>query len=108
MKANGNSGKKNFKMSVILFSCAGVLLALMITLCAVFPMYEPIIALLFSSTAMDSATRASGEALATQIVEEGVVMVENNDEVLPLDKDEDKNVAVLGWASTQWVMGGSG
>lgn len=51
--------------------------------------------------------RKKGEALATKIVEEGVVMVKN-DNSLPLDKTKDKKVNVFGWGSTQWIGGGSG
>ena len=52
--------------------------------------------------------RESGEKLAKEIVEEGVVLVKNDDEVLPLNKALNKKVNVFGWGSTLWVPGGSG
>lgn len=113
MMANGNSGKKSFTKSIVLFACAAVLLIGAIVFSVIFVSFEPSIRLLFSSTAIDSTTRAAGEALATQIEEEGAVLVKNEDNCLPLTKEEITNgdsmrVNVFGWSSTQWVMGGSG
>lgn len=63
---------------------------------------------LCSTTSLDSATREKGEKLATQIVEEGIVLVKNENESLPLDKTEDTKVNVFGWAASEWIGGGSG
>ena len=52
--------------------------------------------------------RASGEKLAKELVEEGVVMVKNDDDTLPLNKALNKKVNVFGWGSVAWVPGGSG
>lgn len=63
-----------------------------------------------------NAARQEGEALALQIEENGIVLLENRkmktdngEEVysLPLDETVDK-VNVFGWSSTQWIGGGSG
>lgn len=48
-----------------------------------------------------------GTELAEKIEGEGLVLVRNEDGVLPLDKSV-KKVNVFGWSSTQWVYGGSG
>ena len=55
-----------------------------------------------------SAARAEGAALAEQIQEEGTVLVQNNDDVLPLSKTATPQVNVFGWAVTDWVISGSG
>ena len=49
----------------------------------------------------------TGTSLAEEIEGEGIVLVQNNDDVLPLEKTV-KSVNVFGWSSTQWVYGGSG
>ena len=53
------------------------------------------------------ATMEAGRALAERIEAEGIVLVRNEDQTLPLPKGTDR-VNVFGWASTQWVGSGSG
>ena len=53
-------------------------------------------------------TREEGEALAEDIVEEGVVLLKNDNDVLPLSREVDTKVNVFGWSSTRWIGGGSG
>ena len=55
-----------------------------------------------------TAARQESTALAEQIESEGIVMVQNNDGVLPLSKTDSKKVNVFGWSATQWIYGGSG
>lgn len=55
-----------------------------------------------------SAARAEGAALSEQIQSEGTVLVQNNDDVLPLSKTDSAKVNVFGWAATDWVISGSG
>ena len=50
---------------------------------------------------------ADGRALARRVEGEGLVLLRNEDSALPLPEDTTK-VNVFGWASTQWVAGGSG
>ena len=52
-------------------------------------------------------TRALAEALAEDVEAEGTVLVQNNENTLPLAADN-KKVNVFGWASTAWLGGGSG
>lgn len=47
-----------------------------------------------------------GKELASQVQEEGTVLVKNNG-ILPLEKEANK-VNVFGWASTNWLASGSG
>ncbi len=53
------------------------------------------------------ATRAEGQQLSQQIVQDGSVLVKNNG-VLPLDATTVTQVNVFGWQSIDWVNGGSG
>lgn len=52
-------------------------------------------------------TKLKAEALAAEVEAEGTVLVQNNDNTLPLSADT-KKVNVFGWASTAWLGGGSG
>ncbi len=52
-------------------------------------------------------TKVNAEALAADVEAEGTVLVQNNDNTLPLAADN-KKVNVFGWASTAWLGGGSG
>lgn len=52
-------------------------------------------------------TKALAEALAEDVEAEGTVLVQNNENTLPLAADN-KKVNVFGWASTAWLGGGSG
>ena len=53
------------------------------------------------------AAHESATELAIQIEGEGAVLLQNKDKTLPLSADV-KKVNVFGWASTQWLGGGSG
>ena len=55
---------------------------------------------------IDAETAEEAKALAIQIGEEGIVLVENDDNTLPLAKDAKVNV--FGWASTSPILGGAG
>lgn len=52
--------------------------------------------------------RKKSKALAQQIEDEGIVMVKNDNNNLPLEKETLKKVNVFGWSSTQWISSGSG
>ena len=52
-------------------------------------------------------TKVKAEALAADVEAEGTVLVQNNDNTLPLAADN-KKINVFGWASTAWLGGGSG
>lgn len=98
--------------SIVMLSFTGVLLAIMIAFTVVFVKLEPFFSLFLVGKALDSASREKGEALSSQIVEEGAVLL-TNDNCLPLKESDitvngEMRVNVFGWASTQWVMGGSG
>ncbi len=50
---------------------------------------------------------AAADDLAQEIEAEGLVLLQNHDNVLPLDSSVTK-VNVFGWSSTQWISSGSG
>lgn len=53
------------------------------------------------------ARLSKGDKLAQEVEGQGIVLLRNDDDVLPLPSSQDK-VNVFGWASTQWVTSGSG
>ncbi|MGI6231196.1 MAG: glycoside hydrolase family 3 N-terminal domain-containing protein [Tractidigestivibacter sp.] len=53
------------------------------------------------------AAMEDGQKLAKSIEGEGIVLLKNDDDALPISSDTTK-VNVFGWASTQWVSAGSG
>ena len=53
------------------------------------------------------ATMEKGRELAERVEAEGIVLLRNEDEALPLPSDVTQ-VNVFGWASAQWVASGSG
>lgn len=68
--------------------------------------------LIGGGTASDATleeNRETGEALAEDIMEEGAVLVKNDNDSLPLAKTtENAKINVFGWSSTKWIGGGSG
>ncbi len=49
-----------------------------------------------------------GQALSKQIVEEGSVLLKNDNNTLPLSLDNDSKVNVFGYGSVEWVYHGEG
>lgn len=65
-----------------------------------------ILTLASGSGTITEETSAEAEKLGEQIAEEGIVLLKNEDGLLPMT--ENKNVNVFGWASTNPVYGGTG
>lgn len=63
----------------------------------------------YSSDETQEALQVS-DALCREITEEGIVLLQNKDDLLPLSKSELATVNVFGWGATDagWVIGGSG
>ncbi|MBQ8160018.1 MAG: glycoside hydrolase family 3 C-terminal domain-containing protein [Clostridia bacterium] len=55
---------------------------------------------------ISESTAAGAKALAIEIGEEGIVLMENDDSLLPLSAGNRLNV--FGWGSTQAILGGAG
>ena len=56
----------------------------------------------------DTVEKASGDTLSQKAVTDGIVMLKNKDGALPLDLNWDMSVNLLGYASVNWLYGGSG
>lgn len=50
-------------------------------------------------------SQEKGQEMSKEIVTEGAVLLKNNNNVLPLSKDDDGTVNVFGWASVDWAYG---
>lgn len=59
-----------------------------------------------SSTPESSKAVQTGEAVSDKIVEEGIVLLRNENNVLPLEKNS--NVNLFGWATVSHIRGGDG
>lgn len=53
-------------------------------------------------------TSAQGQEMASQIMEEGAVLLKNEGSALPLEYSTDKKVNVFGWRSIDWIHGSGG
>ena len=58
------------------------------------------------SGTIQSDTAEASKALCTEIAEEGIILLENKDQALPLENG--KKINVFGWSSTNPVYGGTG
>ncbi len=59
------------------------------------------------NSALEAAS-AEGQALSREIIKEGTVLVKNEDNVLPLDRVENRKVNVFGHSNVDWGYGISG
>ena len=50
----------------------------------------------------------NGQALSKRIMEEGAVLLHNENNTLPLNYNENKKVNVFGWRSIDWIYGSEG
>ena len=72
----------------------------------------PIKGLLVPPTVIDQGggkeEKAAGNELAKKAVTDGIVLLKNENNALPLEKSWDISLNLLGWASVNWLHGGSG
>ncbi len=80
-------------------------LAVVVNLICFGPM-SSLISLATGGGSISEETSAEATALCTNIAEEGIVLLENEDQVLPLSSGASLNV--FGWASTNPCYGGTG
>lgn len=101
---------KTRQKAAIGFLCffLALLIALNVIICTFFDMLNALVCGTFSEASAEQIddSLAKGKALADEIQGEGIVLVKNENGSLPLGAI--KKVNVFGWASTQWVYGGSG
>ena len=79
--------------------------AIVVNLICTGPMYT-LLSLASGTGVLTDESISSAEKLAQEIAEEGIVLLKNEDQSLPLT--EDKNLNVFGWASTNPCYGGTG
>lgn len=65
-----------------------------------------LLSLVSGSGSITAETQASAEELGMDIADEGIVLLKNDDNLLPMT--DNKNLNVFGWASTNPVYGGTG
>ena len=65
-----------------------------------------LLSLVSGSGSITEETQASAEELGMEIADEGIVLLKNDDNLLPMT--DNKNLNVFGWASTNPVYGGTG
>lgn len=105
--------KKYPTLHKVFMVIASILLVAALVLDVVGVMYAGTLNNYFTRRNIDTTAEKTGEIyaknvdLATQIEGEGAVLLQNKDNTLPLSADTTK-VNVFGWASTQWLGGGSG
>ncbi len=65
-----------------------------------------LLSLVSGSGSITEETQASAEELGMEIADEGIVLLKNEDNLLPMT--DNRNLNVFGWASTNPVYGGTG
>lgn len=80
-------------------------IAIVVNLICTGPMYT-LLSLASGTGTLTEESIAEAEKLAQQIAEEGIVLLQNDEQLLPLA--DNKNLNVFGWASTAPCYGGTG
>ena len=70
------------------------------------PMYNNISIILNNQVSVSEETAAHSKEVIEDVGDEGMVLVKNEDSMLPLEADS--NINVFGWASTNPIYGGPG
>ncbi len=102
-------GMSNKKALAIFTPCMTLVVVIMLALIIAASMfYEDISLFLYGRTQeADAAALADGEALCEDIVEEGAVLLKNEEDdgtpALPLSEEELQKVNVFGWAAYDWM-----
>lgn len=94
---------------VIFCVILAVLIAVNAVVACFFDVLDALVEGTFSTASAEEIadTLNDGARLAETIEGEGIVLVKNTDNALPLGKSINR-INVFGWSSTQWVYGGSG
>ena len=82
----------------------GLIAILMAALVVLSVLFADTISLFFAKSGeIDKQTLSDGAKLCEDVVEEGTVLLKNENDALPLSGDEAKNVNVFGWAAYDWM-----
>ncbi|MCH5157371.1 MAG: glycoside hydrolase family 3 C-terminal domain-containing protein [Clostridiales bacterium] len=109
MSQKVSKGKK--VSQIICFSVSAVILIIVLAFNIAVGMLHDMIdkfAVGYKTGSDSSAGRQAGAELVEQIQYEGTVLVQNNNDTLPLTKTSTSQVNVFGWAAIDWVFSGSG
>lgn len=102
--------KRKLRASILIPVFSLLIAALSIGTYAIYRMEDTITSALCPPIAIESlsdANAAEGFELSKQIVQEGSILVKNDNNVLPL-KNTQKKVNVFGHGAVDWIIGGSG
>ena len=55
-----------------------------------------------------SVSSKTGQEMSSKILQEGAVLLKNDNKTLPLDRNTTKKVNVFGWRSIDWIYGSEG
>ena len=109
----GRTSRLRRVLHVFCWALAAVLLAALVAINVAVALFGDTIEAYLGSGNVDisdeklEATMDEGRTLAEQIEGEGIVLVRNENQTLPLPSTT-RRVNVFGWASTEWVSSGSG
>lgn len=103
-------GMSTKKALAIFTPCITVVVAIMLALIIASNMFYKDISLWLYGRAqtVDAKALAMGSALCEDIVEEGIVLLKNEDDALPLSEEEIAKVNVFGWAGFDWMTSAFG
>lgn len=96
---------KKYLIRTQAFVCMVAGVAIVLNMICTGPMYT-LLSLASGTGTLTEESSSNAEALGQQIAEEGIVLLRNEDGMLPLS--DNKNLNVFGWASTAPVYGGTG
>ena len=99
------------KSRVLCFAVSAVILALVLAINVAVGIFHDVIdkfVIGYKMGSDTSASRQAGAELVEQIQYEGTVLVQNENDTLPLTKTANSQVNVFGWAAVDWVYSGSG
>lgn len=96
---------KKYLIRTQAFVCMVAGIAIVLNMICTGPMYT-LLSLASGTGTLTEESSSNAEALGQQIAEEGIVLLQNEDGMLPLS--DNKNLNVFGWASTAPVYGGTG
>lgn len=99
-------------MLIVQYAIAVILIvALVVGSCVAFffePEINTVLAPPIVNTESLAVTSAAGQKMSARIMEEGTVMLRNENNCLPLDVNDQAQVNVFGWHSTDWLYGTGG
>ncbi|MBM7541086.1 glycoside hydrolase family 3 N-terminal domain-containing protein [Amphibacillus cookii] len=108
------SGKSKKKFRIIMSSLLSLLLILGVAANIALYYYSDVITAYFSEIDLESPEAVEARNNSTEVVEliadEGIILLQNNEDFLPVDatNDNDVKVNVFGWSFTNPIYGGTG